>query len=236
MYYHFETGEPRDSCYLRIAEKDKLDTAIAALSHFTLLGAELKPRRQCIRNFPPPDPPLLDGWLPSHSSNLLSRVIRPPTTMPPKLLSNLIKEQWVFFQNLPMVARLAPEQAAEAFYQQFYSFDVMGMTAPRKNSNGLYGTTCKMLFANPSDARAARKLHQRGTFMGMPGEARIYMGAPEVNKALWDYQLSLPKGTPKEELIEILEAEYKRILARDKDIWRQSNYPTPESAVGVKDS
>ncbi|KAJ8116832.1 hypothetical protein OPT61_g1827 [Boeremia exigua] len=235
MFYHFETGKPTDSCFLRIADAGKVNAAIAALSQFTLFGCEISPERFNSAKLPPKDPLLLEGWLPSPSSDVSSRLIRPPMTQPPKLLSALLAEQWVAFMNLNL-KKETQSQVAHEFYKSFYPYDVVGITKPKLKTHGAKGWTCRILFGNRADAKAARALHLKGRFMGRPGQAKIYRGGPEIHTALLKYQNSLPEDTPSDEVVELLEEKYRQIVSNPEEVQRYKDFPTPESAIGVKSS
>ncbi|KAF2625498.1 hypothetical protein BU25DRAFT_114175 [Macroventuria anomochaeta] len=239
MYYFFETGKPLDFCYLKIADKNQVDATIAALSRFTLLGSELKPEKYDTWKLPPLHlPSLLAGWLPSPTSDLKSRVVRPPITTPPKLLSPLMAEQWILFLNLPPVdpaKKDARFEITREFYEKFHQYDVVGITTPREHHRKSNGWSCKILFGNRKDAKAALKSHVKTSFMGRVGRARTFRGGPDIHKSLWDYRRSLPEDTPDSEVGHLLEEKYKGLYkVQDADRQRRIQYPTPESAIGLK--
>ncbi|KAJ4994187.1 hypothetical protein SVAN01_00016 [Stagonosporopsis vannaccii] len=236
MYYYFETGKPEDFCFVRIADGNDIDTVIASLSRFTLLGSDLKPEKFNMWKAPPQSPNLLAGWLPSPSSDLSARIIRPPKTEPPNLLAMLLKENWLQVMGLPakVVDGEDSSKVAEALYKQFHHLDVLGITRPKLRYK--HGVCCKILFGTRSAAKKARALHVEGSFMGKPGKAKIYRGGPQVHKALWDYRQSLPEDFPNEQMNDLLEKRFKQISFSPADIQRWKDYPTSESAIGLKDS
>ena len=239
MYYFLETGRSGDFCYLKIADESKVDAAVAALCRYTLLGSELKPQKYDLRMAPTTHVlSLLAGWLPSPTSDPDSRVVRPLITEPPKLLLPLMAEQWVLFTNLPPLdppIKDACSKVAREFYEKFHQFDVVGITIPRKHHIKFNGWCCKILFGTPTDAKAARKSHEEGSFAGLAGKARIFRGGPNIHKALWDYRQSLPEDTPDHEVGELLDEKYKELLkVKPEDLKRRADYPTPESAVELK--
>jgi len=232
MYYFLETGKPEDFCFVRTTDAN---AAIASLSRFTLLGSDLKPQKFNMWKAPPQVSNLLAGWLPSPSSDPSTRRIRPPRTEPPNLLATLMKDEWIRVSNIPLkpIEKDSSSKVAEAFYQQLHHLDVVGITYPRLHRT--HGTCCKILFGNRSDAKTARVLLVNSKFMGKPGKAKMYRGGPEIHKALWDYRRSLPEDVPEEEIQDLLDKRYKEMHLTPADVERLRDYPTPDSAVGLKE-
>ena len=237
MYYHFETGINISFCYVKLADKNEVADALAALSQFTLRGSKLKVGRyDRSRNITHFQQDLAAGWLPSPSSDLALRVPRPPITSPPKLLPPLLAVQWVLFSNLPPLdpsRKGARFEMLREFYKKFHSYDVVGITAIRKHRVVHNGWVCKILFGNHKDALLARKTFLKGLFMGRKSRARFYRSGPNVHQLLWKYRESLPEDTPESEVGTLLEKKYKELVIQDKPWVQRLNHPTPASAVGL---
>lgn len=247
MHYHLETARPQGRCYLKVADKNNVDAAIAALSRFTLLGWSLRPQKYGLGKASPAGLHLLyAGWLPSSTSHLTSRIVRPPMTSPPNLLAPLMNEQWIVFKHLEILNPDLKSNVAEAqeaaqfdvtrnFYVSFHQYDVVGITAPYKHK-GVQGWCCKILFGNRKDAREAANLWRKAYEKKRQGMANVFRGGPDIHKKLWEYRQSLPEDTPKEEVDVLLELKYRelRFVTSDAERLHRLNYPTPESAVGLK--
>lgn len=239
MYYEHELGRPLNFCYVRIADEDQVDAAIAAISRFTLLGHELTAERYTPEKANPLyQPSLFRGWQPSPTNDLSSRVIRPPTTTPPKLLAPLLAEQWLQILNLPQPNGVSKDeifQICRELYKRFYQYDVVAISSIRKHHNSSNGWHCKVLFGSPKEMKAARVGYSDDLFMGRVAKAKTYRSGPDVHQKLWECRKSIPEGTSEREVGEVLEEKYKELLYQSRPVFERAKYPTPESAVALKD-
>ncbi|KAF9693910.1 hypothetical protein EKO04_008419 [Ascochyta lentis] len=241
MTYMFNTGTSEPYCLVKLANEKERAAAVEALSNFTLFGQDLTVEPYDGLRFPYwKQPSLFAGWYPSPSSDAKTRVIRPLITSPPELLAPLMAEQWVHFQNLPRVDPAQKDSAfkiVHEFYKKFHQYDVVGITVPRAHHYKANGWFCRILFGSANEAAAARRAHiKSGKFMGLKAAAKIHRGGPDIHKILWNYRQSLPEDTPTEEISSLLEQKYRDLIIRDRPGYQRTEHPTPESAVGLKNT
>ncbi|KAF1926145.1 uncharacterized protein M421DRAFT_225713 [Didymella exigua CBS 183.55] len=246
--YDLETARPQNLCYIKLEDQEGVEAAVAALSRFTLLGLSLAPRKFELETAPPAFLHALHtGWLPSPSSDLTSRVVRPPMTAPPNLLAPLANEQWIVVKRLEVLnpdlksknkpaVKAATFDVARNFYTSFHNYDVVGITRPYKHP--VQGWCCRILFGIPKDARKAAALWREAYEKKRQGTANVYRGGPDIHKKLVAYQKSLPEDTPAEQIQHLLEIEYRKLRLRRSNTGQQRrlDYPTPESAVGLEEN
>ncbi|KZM22035.1 uncharacterized protein EKO05_0007288 [Ascochyta rabiei] len=239
MFYQFTTGCSVSFCMMKLSDEKQATAAIQTLSRFTLFGLGLNPEKYDPEKFPAwRQPSLYAGWKPSPSSDLKSRVFRPPMTASPEILASLIAEKWVQFQDLPPVdpaKKGSYFDILHAFYKKFHQYDVVGITTVRKHENPPNGWCCKIQFGSPEEAKAALNSHvEAGVFLGRPAKAKIHRGGPNVHRELWAYRQSLPKDTPLKDVGALLEQKYREVIIEGRPSRQRSKYPTPESAVALK--
>lgn len=239
MFYELETGCSACFCYLKLSDENQVTAAVSALSRFTLFGVDINAEKYDASKFPDwQQPSVFTGWMPSPSSDLQDRVVRPLITSPPLLLRPLIAEQWVMFQNLPPIDLKRKEgrfEIVHELYKKLYKYDVLGITTIRDRPSRTNGWSCKVQFGSREEAQAARKAHvEAETFMGRPARAKIFRPGPNVQKFLWEYQQSLPKETPPGQVSGLLEKRYREMVHQEKKYLQRGDHPTPKSAVGLK--
>ena len=239
MSHNLETGNCGGLCLAKLADERQASIAASALSRFTFFGSEF-----AVQKFDPEffpwwrQPSLYEGWLPSPSNDLKSRIVRPLGLTPPKLLPALVAEQWVQFQGLPRpdpAQKEARFKIIREFYTKFYHFDVIGITPIREHPNKSNGWYCKILFGSPKEAKIARKSHiEASTFMSRPAKAKIYRAGPDIHKLLWDYRQSLPEDMPESNISALMEKRFRELVRRNRPTLQRDSHPTPESAVELK--
>lgn len=236
MSYDISTGNNRGSCFVKLTNEQPVEAAIAALSHFTFFGQDITPQKYEPEKLHQPNLSL--GWLPSPSSDLETLVKRPPILAPPELLPPLMAEQWVRFENLPPVRKGTHFEVLREFYAKFHQYDVVGITSLRMNLlNKKRGSHCMIQFGSPQEAKAARDSHlNANTFMDRPVSSKIYRAGPDVLQHLWKYRESLPRETIDDEARALLEEKFKQLSKQGKPKLNRMDYPTPESAIGLKDT
>ena len=239
MYYSRETGRPLNFCFLKIAEKNEVESAIKSLSHFTLLGVDLKPE---LWNFERPDfdpkaDRLVHGWLPSPSAKLEDRIPRGPVTQRPNLMKALLSDQWIMLVKLPAVGlgknEVTPLQVMNALYEKLHQYDVLWVTVPQAHSTKFNGWFCRILFGSRAEALKARETKFEKPFDKV--FASFWRSGRDIHKALLKYQESLPADLAREEVNARLDEKYSQIYkVSQADVERHKKYPSPESAVGLK--
>lgn len=247
MQYDLETGESQGRCYLRIAKQHDADAAAAALSRLSLYDRSLRSTKLELEKASPIDFHFLTaGWLPSSTSDLASRVVRPPRAEPNELLAPLLSKHWIRFTHLETLyphlrrkikradARDVYFDVARNFYAALHRFDVVGMTVPYRKRGTPQGWRCKMLFGNSSDAREAAALWRKLHVVKNKGLAHIFRGGPDIHKKLLDYQQSLPKDVSEEETRTLMEVKYKevRIASEHAPGQRIPRHRHPNLAIG----
>lgn len=220
---------------------EQVTTAVSVLSRFTLFGMDVNPEKYDPEKFPDwQQPSLFAGWKPSPSSDLKDRVVRPLITSPPLLLRPLMREQWILFQNLPPVDLNRKESRFEIvheLYKKFHQYDVVGITTIQDNPSKSNGWSCKVQFGSQRQAKEARQSYvEAKKFMGRPARAKTYRSGPNIQKHLWDFRQSLPQDTSDIEVGDLLEKKYRELVRENKKAFQRGDYPTPESAVGLKDT
>lgn len=239
MYYSRETGRPANFCFLKIADKNEVKSAIESLSRFTLLGVDLKPKHWNVKGpaFDPKADLLVHGWLPSPSAKLEDRIPRGPVTQRPKLLDALLSDQWVMFVRLPPVGlgegQVTPLQVMNALYEKLHQYDVLWVTPPREHPTKVNGWFCRILFGSREEALKAREMKCKEPFHKI--SARFFRGGSDIHKALLKYQESLPANLAVEEVGARLDEKYSEIYKLSPaEVERHKKYPFLESAVGLK--
>ena len=241
MYYSRETGRPSNFCYLKIADKNEVNSAMDSLSRFTLLGVDVEPKRcdSTQAAFDPKADLLEHGWLPSPSAKLEDRIPRGPVTQRPELVRALLSDQWIMFVKMPPVGlekgNVTPLQVMNALYERFHQYDVLWVTPPRASLNKGRGWFCRILFGSREQAQEARKTKFEKPFKKI--SASTFRGGPDTHKHLLKYRESLPTDLAPEEVAARLDEKYSQTYkVRPAEVERHKEYPSSESAVWLKSS
>lgn len=135
-----------------------------------------------------------------------------------------MNEQWVVFKHLEKsnpdfkLQTKAARQAAEFnlacnLFASFHHCDVVGITVPYKHPN--QGWSCRVLFGNRKDARAAAASWREAYEPKRQGTANIFRGGSDIHMKIWKYRQSLLKDTPKDApeqgIPELLEKKYREL-------------------------